>query len=299
MKDVEPTYEHVAGEVLGNQYAAILDPVCIFKGKLHAAATRAKFHDSADLRWLEQKFGATLQQRRSEFNLETVGLAIKRYTELESLFVRIGVDIAVAKARAATLVLSTLPPPQKGDVQNGLLAPAENVSHASGVLPPSSSSLAQSQTSKGKGKGDQQGERVEVDVYKWAKNKELMYEFEHNGTVYQKKASEWTTTIFRHDGVEERCITYTGKKTGITFWATEESIAQKQVEVEVKLTKKGDQTVYEFKHDGEKYSKAKSEWTTTKDADDTSYLVYEGKSTGIRFWAYSDSVKPKKTAGHK
>ena len=297
MENVEPTYKHVAGEALGNQYAAILDPVCIFKGKLCAAAARAKFHDSADLRWLEQKFGATLQQSRSEFNLETVGLAMKRYPELESLFVRIGVDITAAKARAATLVLSTLP--QKGDVQNGLLAPVENVPYASGVLPPPSSSLPQSQISKGKGKDDQQGERVEVDVYRWVKNKELMYEFEHDGTVYQKKASEWTTTIFRHNGVEERCITYTGKKTGITFWATEESVSQKQVEVEVKLTKKGDHTVYEFKHDGEKYSKAKSEWTTTKDTDGTSYLVYEGKSTGIRFWAYSDSVKPKKTAGHK
>jgi hypothetical protein len=60
MEYIEPTYEHVASEALSNQYAAILDPVCIFKGKLHAAAARAKFHDSANLRWLEQKFGATL-----------------------------------------------------------------------------------------------------------------------------------------------------------------------------------------------------------------------------------------------
>ena len=133
MENVEPTYKSVAGEALGNQYAAILDPVYIFKGKLRAAAARAKFHDSADLRWLEQKFGAIFQQRRSEFNLETVGLAMKRYPELESLFVRIGVDITVAKARAATLVLSTLL--QKGDVQNGLLEPAENVPDTSAVLP--------------------------------------------------------------------------------------------------------------------------------------------------------------------
>ena len=299
MENVEPTYKHVAGQILGNQYAAILDPVCIFKGKLRAAAARAKFHDSADLRWLEQKFGATLQQRRGEFNLETVGLAMKRYPELESLFVNIGVDITTAKARAATLDLSTLP--QRGDVQNGLLAPAESASYASGVLPPPLSNLPQNQVSKGKGKEDasQQGARVEVKVCRWVKNNELIYEFDHGGTVYQKKPSEWTTTIFRHDGVEERCITYTGKKTGITFWATEESVALKQVKVEIKWTKKGDQTVYEFKHDGEKYCKAKSEWTVTKDADGTSYLTYEGKSTGIRFWAYADSVKPKKPAGHK
>jgi hypothetical protein len=88
-----------------------LDPVYIFKGKLRAAAARAKFHDLADLRWLEQKFDVTLQQGRNEFNLENVGLAMKRYPELESLFVCIGVDITAAKARAATLILSTLPPP--------------------------------------------------------------------------------------------------------------------------------------------------------------------------------------------
>ena len=64
---------------------------------------------------------------------------MKRYLELESLFVRIGVDITTAKARAATHVLSMLPPLQKGDVQNGLLAPAENALHASSILPSLSS----------------------------------------------------------------------------------------------------------------------------------------------------------------
>ena len=49
MENVEPTYKHVASEALGNQYAAILDPVYIFKGKLCVAVARAKFHDSADL----------------------------------------------------------------------------------------------------------------------------------------------------------------------------------------------------------------------------------------------------------
>jgi hypothetical protein len=32
MENVEPTYKHVAGAALGNQFAAILDPVYIFKG---------------------------------------------------------------------------------------------------------------------------------------------------------------------------------------------------------------------------------------------------------------------------
>lgn len=68
------------------------------------------------------------------------------------------------------LVLSTLPRLQKGDVQNGLLVPAENVPYASSVLPPLLSSLPLSQISKGKGKDDQQGERVEVDVYTVERN---------------------------------------------------------------------------------------------------------------------------------
>jgi hypothetical protein len=111
-------------------------------------------------------------------------LAIKRYPELELLFVCISVDITIAKARAATFVLSTLPPPQRGDVQNGLLVLAENVPYASSVLSPLLSSLPPSQITKGKGKDDQQGERVKVDVYKWVKSKEIMYKFEHDGTVY-------------------------------------------------------------------------------------------------------------------
>jgi len=90
---------------------------------------------------------------------------MKRYLELESLFVRISVDITVAKARVATLVLSTLLPLQKGDVQNGLLALVENVLYTSSILPPPLSSLL-SYISKGKGKDDQLGERVKVDIYR-------------------------------------------------------------------------------------------------------------------------------------
>jgi len=111
----------VTGQVYGNGQTFLLDPVYLFKGKLRAAAMRGKFHDSADLRWLESRYINMLRQRRNEFSLEYLGLAMKRYPELEQLFNRIGVNIAAATAAAAHLDLRHLPAPQRGDVQRGLL----------------------------------------------------------------------------------------------------------------------------------------------------------------------------------
>ena len=108
---------------MGSGQISHLDPVDIFKGKLRASATRAKFHDSADIRWLEQKFLSQLMARTSEFNLEYVGLALKRYPELELSLARIGIDIPAAKDRIASVDLKSLPPQQPGDVQKGLLGP--------------------------------------------------------------------------------------------------------------------------------------------------------------------------------
>lgn len=120
MQSVQPTYKQVVGQTAGRGYTSHLDPTYIFKGKLRAAATRGKFHDSADLRWLEGRHSAELVQRKYELNLEYVGLAMKRYPELELVFSRIGLDITAAKAKAAPLDLKNLPPPQQGDVQKGL-----------------------------------------------------------------------------------------------------------------------------------------------------------------------------------
>lgn len=121
MENVQPVFKQVAGQSIGAGIIAHLDPVYIFKGKVRAAATRAKFHDSADLRWLERTSNAVLQQRKGELSLEYVGLAMKRYPELELVFTRIGVDIDAARAAAATLDPNDLPPPQRDDVQKGLL----------------------------------------------------------------------------------------------------------------------------------------------------------------------------------
>ncbi|KAK2797608.1 hypothetical protein FQN50_009121 [Emmonsiellopsis sp. PD_5] len=123
MAGVQPAVAQITGETQGVGATALLDPVYLFKGKLRAAATRDKFHDSADLRWLEGHSLARLQQNKSQFSLLYVGLALKRYPELQPCFARIGLDIEAAKATAASHDLRHLPPPQPGDVQKGLLAP--------------------------------------------------------------------------------------------------------------------------------------------------------------------------------
>lgn len=100
---------------------AFLDPFYLFKGKLSAAATRAKFHDSADLRWLESHYNAQLCAHSHELDLSLVGLALKRYEELEWLFQRIGVNTNAARQAAASLDPHRLPRPQPGSVQRALL----------------------------------------------------------------------------------------------------------------------------------------------------------------------------------
>lgn len=127
MGAVSPTVIQIMGETQGQGSIALLDPIYLFKGKLRAAATREKFHDSADLRWLEDQNIARLQQSKSQFSLLYVGLALKRYPELQLCFTRIGLDIEAAKATAASQDLRHLPPPQPGDVQKGLLAPPSSI----------------------------------------------------------------------------------------------------------------------------------------------------------------------------
>lgn len=121
MRNVQASLATINGQSLGSGPSAFLDPVYLFKGKLRAAATRAKFHDSADLRWLEGYFGQVIQPRVAELNLQYVGLATKRYPELELLFTRLHIDVAMAKSAASNLDPNNLPRPAPGDVQEGLL----------------------------------------------------------------------------------------------------------------------------------------------------------------------------------
>ncbi|PYI22900.1 hypothetical protein BO86DRAFT_212039 [Aspergillus japonicus CBS 114.51] len=121
MEGVQASLRTVNGQRLGTGQASFLDPFYLFKGKLRAAATRSKFHDSADLRWLADRFGNLIQARQGGLNVQYIGLALKRYPELELLFGRIGVDLARAKDAARDLDPARLPAPAPGDVQRGLL----------------------------------------------------------------------------------------------------------------------------------------------------------------------------------
>lgn len=99
-----------------------LEPFLIFKGKLCAAATRNKFHDTADLRKIGEMFEADIRARAKELQLDRVGLAIKRNAALELLFTRLGVDTEAAKAVVANIDPDRLEPAALGDVQAGLLS---------------------------------------------------------------------------------------------------------------------------------------------------------------------------------
>jgi hypothetical protein len=121
MRNVRPTMITLNGQFIRSGVSAFLDPLYLFKGKLRACATRGKFHDSADLRWLEDRYHAHIKPHIHELNIEYIGLAIKRYTELELLFNRLGVDVAGAKHAVRKMDLKKLPPPAVGDVQEGIL----------------------------------------------------------------------------------------------------------------------------------------------------------------------------------
>ncbi|OAA61258.1 hypothetical protein SPI_05282 [Niveomyces insectorum RCEF 264] len=67
------------------------------------------------------RYNSAIKERASELSLFYVGLAIKRYVELELLFQQLGVDLSEAKRITGHLDLKNLPPPALGDVQRGLL----------------------------------------------------------------------------------------------------------------------------------------------------------------------------------
>lgn len=122
MRNVETRPKAVQGQVFGNGQINLLDPVLIFKGKLRAAASPGKFHDSADLRWLESRYSDLLCQNRHVFRLDYVGLAFKRYNELQFVFQRIGINLNTALAAAAQLDPEHMPPPMPGDVLTRILS---------------------------------------------------------------------------------------------------------------------------------------------------------------------------------
>ena len=92
MSAVQLFNTEIQGEHLGKGSTYVLDPSFIFEGKLSAAALRDKFHDAADLRWLEAHY--------PQLNMICIGLVLKTHPEMHWLFERIGVDVEKAKNRA-------------------------------------------------------------------------------------------------------------------------------------------------------------------------------------------------------
>ncbi|KAK8202698.1 hypothetical protein IWZ01DRAFT_109472 [Phyllosticta capitalensis] len=122
LQNIQATTRDVSGAKLGARPASFLDPFYIFKGKVHAAAMRDKFHDAADVRWLESHFRDHIKARKDKLDLRSVGLAVKRYPELSLVFGRLGVDVSRAQAAANGVDLDKLPTvPPPGDVHRGLL----------------------------------------------------------------------------------------------------------------------------------------------------------------------------------
>ena len=121
MRNVPASTRVVNGQRQGAGECSFLDPFYLFKGKLRAAATRSKLYDSADLRWLADRYGDSIQARKTELNPQYIGLSVKRYPELEFLFRRLEIDLARAKDFTRNLDLSRLTAPAPGDVQRGLL----------------------------------------------------------------------------------------------------------------------------------------------------------------------------------
>ncbi|KAI1098452.1 hypothetical protein F4804DRAFT_338183 [Jackrogersella minutella] len=123
MENISCVDIHINGRSSGQGVSTFLGPFELFKGKLHAAATRSKFHDSADLRALMKMSEVDIKPRAGELNLKDVGLAVKRHPELEFLFRHLEVDLVQAKRAAKDVNLNDIQQPiAVGAVQSGLLA---------------------------------------------------------------------------------------------------------------------------------------------------------------------------------
>ena len=123
MQNIQPQPRVVTGSQQTSGTISLLDPALIFKGKLRAAATRAKFSDAVDLRWLENNYASLIRAKRDDLDITLIGMAMKRHAGLNHLFMRLGVDIHAAESATADFDPSQLVPTRPGDVQTGMLKP--------------------------------------------------------------------------------------------------------------------------------------------------------------------------------
>ncbi|KAI1207469.1 uncharacterized protein F4807DRAFT_469288 [Annulohypoxylon truncatum] len=126
----EHTMEHVTcttipikGLYHGPGIASFLDPPYLFKGKVHAAKTRYKAWDTADMRALVTRFEEDIADHIDEINIKDIGLSMKRHADLAFLFRQLDVDIDEAELAAKTIGLhDTKKPLGLGVIQTSLLA---------------------------------------------------------------------------------------------------------------------------------------------------------------------------------
>jgi len=69
---------------------------------------------------LAGKYEQEIRARAHELNLTYNGLAINKYSMLERLFQRLGVNVAAAKKAARRVSLRNIPPLAVGGVQEGI-----------------------------------------------------------------------------------------------------------------------------------------------------------------------------------
>jgi len=122
MKNMRRERVQIPSGSVGVNTTKILDVSFIFKGKLQAAATRSKHSDAADLLWLEARYNTALKAHTKEYDRRFIGMAMRRYSQLEQAFVRLGVDVEACKTVTRDFDPDgKMPPPQLNQVQNGLM----------------------------------------------------------------------------------------------------------------------------------------------------------------------------------
>ncbi|XDG04732.1 hypothetical protein ABKA04_004347 [Annulohypoxylon sp. FPYF3050] len=123
MEGVSITAIPIKGSYHGPGFASFLDPPYLFKGKLHAAATRSRPYDAADLRALVTRYKEDIASHTDNMNIKDIGLAIKRHPELVFLFRQLDIDVHKAERAARFLNPNDIKQPiAAGAVQSGLLS---------------------------------------------------------------------------------------------------------------------------------------------------------------------------------
>ncbi|KAI1086122.1 hypothetical protein F5B19DRAFT_498651 [Rostrohypoxylon terebratum] len=123
MDDISTTAIPIRGLYHGPGLASFLDPPYLFKGKLHAAATRSKLYDAADLRALVARYKDDIASHTNTMNIKDIGLAIKRHPELVFLFRQLDIDINKAERAARFFNPNEIKQPiAAGAIQSGLLS---------------------------------------------------------------------------------------------------------------------------------------------------------------------------------